>query len=246
MNTSLRIGAATRAEVANQAPMVSSAIIKAEQSTKEAISRLKGSSIRQFAFFRFATHGLSFVLAHVRRCERSQSRSPEEWPQVNHQNAFIRAANEARSRISEITAMELAKRKLRPVIIDVREEEEFLTGQICGAKHISRGSLHERIGHVVSDLTTPILVYCSRGDRGALAADSLQKMGYRNVHSLKGGLQHWLEVGGTLDCPASRRKTSAQISHATSIQKLVAGSAGVPELTLGAKALNESVAFRSV
>jgi phage shock protein E len=246
MNTSFRIDAASGAEVAKQAPMTSSAIIKAEQSTKEAISRLKGSAIRQFAFVRFATHGISFVLAHVRRCERSQWRSPEEWPEVNYQNAFIRAANEARSRITEISAMELAKKKLRPVIIDVREEEEFLTGQICGAKHISRGSLNERISHVVSDLTTPILVYCSRGDRGALAADSLQKMGYRNVHSLKGGLEHWLDAGGTLECPASRRKTSAQVSPATSIQKRVAGSAAVREWTLGAKALNESVAFRSV
>jgi phage shock protein E len=197
MNTGLRIGATSGAEVASQAPMTSSATIKARRSAKEAISRLKGPT-RQFTFFRSATQGLSFVLAHVRRCE-SQS------------------VNETRSRITEIAATELTKKKLRPVIIDVREEEEFLTGQICGAKHISRGSLNERIGHVVSDLTVPILVYCSRGDRGALAADSLRKMGYRNVYSLKGGLQHWLEAGGTLECPASRTKTSAQISHATSL-----------------------------
>jgi len=117
--------------------------------------RLLIQLVRQFAFFRFATHGLSFVLAHVRGCERSQSSSPEEWPQVNHQNAFIRSANEARGRITQITSTELAKKKLRPVIIDVREEEEFLTGHICGAKHISRGSLKERIGHVVPELTTP-------------------------------------------------------------------------------------------
>jgi phage shock protein E len=218
MNTSLRIDAAPGAGVANQAPMISSAIIKAEQSTKETVSSLNGSSIRKFAFFRFATHGLSFALARVRRCQRPESRTPEEWPRVNDQNAFIKAANEAKSRIIEITAMELAKKKLHPVIIDVREEEEFLTGQICGAKHLSQGSLNEGIGHIVSDLTTPILVYCSRGDRGALAADSLQKMGYQNVHSLKGGLQHWLEAGGTLECPVSRRKTSAQISHPISIQ----------------------------
>jgi len=199
--------------------------------------RLLIQLVRQFAFFRFATHGLSFVLAHVRGCERSQSSSPEEWPQVNHQNAFIRSANEARGRITQITSTELAKKKLRPVIIDVREEEEFLTGHICGAKHISRGSLKERIGHVVPELTTPILVYCPRGDRGALAADSLRKMGYQNVYSLKGGLQHWLEAGGILECPALRKRTSAQISHAARIQRLVAGSAGAPALPLGAKAL---------
>jgi rhodanese-related sulfurtransferase len=180
---------------------------------------------RQFDFFRLATNGLSFILPHVRRCKRSQSSSAEERPQVNHHDAFLRLANEPRSRITEITPMELAKKRLRPVIIDVREEEEFLTGHICGAEHISRGSLEERIGHVVSDLTMPILVYCPRGDRGTLAADSLQKMGYQNVYSLKGGLQHWLEAGGMLECAASRRRTSAKISHATRIQTLVAGSA---------------------
>jgi rhodanese-related sulfurtransferase len=192
---------------------------------------------RQFDFFRFAIHGLAFALPHIRRCGRSQSNSPEERPQTNPQVAFLRFANEARSRLTEITPMELAKKRLRPVIIDVREEEEFLTGHICGAKHISRGSLKERIGHVVSDLTTPILVYCPRGDRGALAADSLRKMGYQNVYSLKGGLQHWLEAGGILECPALRKRTSAQISHAARIQRLVAGSAGAPALPLGAKAL---------
>jgi hypothetical protein len=107
--------------------------------------RLLIQLVRQFDFFRFATHGFSFVLAHVGRCERSRSSSPEERPQVNHQDAFLRFANEARSRITEITPMELAKKRLRPVMIDVREEEEFLTGHISGAKHISRGSLEERI-----------------------------------------------------------------------------------------------------
>jgi len=46
MNTTLRIGAASEEQIANQAPTITSAIIKAEQSTTEAISRLKGSSIR--------------------------------------------------------------------------------------------------------------------------------------------------------------------------------------------------------
>jgi hypothetical protein len=42
---------------------------------------------------------------------------------VNHEDAFLRLANAARTRITEITAMELAKKRLRPLIIDFREEE---------------------------------------------------------------------------------------------------------------------------
>jgi phage shock protein E len=178
---------------------------------------------RQFDFF---TDGFSFVQPRVRLWERYQSSSAEKSPKVDRQDAFLRLANDARSRVTEITPMELAKKRLRPLIIDVREEKEFLTGHIGGAKHISRRLLEERIGHVASDLTTQILVYCARGDRGALAADSLQKMGYLSVYSLKGGLQHWFEAGGVVECAESRRRTGPEISRATCIKTLFAEPGG--------------------
>ena len=191
------------------------------------------SLTRQFDLFRFATIGFSFVLARVGRCKRPQRSSPEE--RLNYQDAYLRLANDARTRIAEITAMELATKRLRPLIIDIREEEEFLTGHIGGAKHISRGMLEERIGQVASDLTTPIVVYCPRGHLGALAADSLQKMGCQNVYSLKGGLQHWFEAGGMVEYAAARSKTNPRVSLSASVQTLLAGYAGAPELILAAK-----------
>jgi len=190
--------------------------------TKRPLSRFA----RQLDFLRFATDGVSLVLAHFRRRERAQSNSAEERPEANRQDAFPGLANDARSHITEITLKELAKKRLRPVIIDVREEEEFLTGHIGGAEHISRGSLKEEIGQVASDLTTPILVYCARGDSGALAADSLQKMGYLSVYSLKGGLQHWFEAGGVVECAESRRRTGPEISRAKCIKTLFAEPGG--------------------
>jgi phage shock protein E len=161
--------------------------------------------------FDFSSDGFSFVQRRPRLWERSRSSSAEESPKVNHQDAFLRLANDARSRITEITPMELAKKRLLPLIIDVREEKEFLTGHISGAKHISRSLLEERIGHVASDLTTQIVVYCARGHGGALAADSLQKMGYQNVYSLKGGLQHWFESGGMVECTGQTAIVHRQI-----------------------------------
>jgi hypothetical protein len=99
------------------------------------LKRLLIQFARQFDFFRFATRGRSFVLPLGRRCESL----PEERPLVNHQDAFLRFANEARSRMTEITPMELAKKRLRPVIIDLREEKEFLTGShLWGQTHQSR------------------------------------------------------------------------------------------------------------
>jgi sulfur-carrier protein adenylyltransferase/sulfurtransferase len=113
--------------------------------------------------------------------------------------AFARLADQARCRIEEISPYELARSKPLPVIIDVRECEEYAEGYVTRAKHLSRGVLEQKIAQVVSDFSTPIVLYCDRGERAALAAESLMKMGYQCVRSLKGGVQNWLESGGELE-----------------------------------------------
>ena len=112
---------------------------------------------------------------------------------------FARLADQARSRIEEISPKELSRANPAPVIIDVRESDEYTEGHVGGAKHLSRGVLEQKIGEVVSDISTPIVVYCDRGERAALVAENLIKMGYQNVRSLRGGLQNWLESGGELE-----------------------------------------------
>jgi rhodanese-related sulfurtransferase len=77
------------------------------------------------------------------------------------------------------------------VLIDVREREEFEKGYAVGAKHISRGVLELKIEEAVPDPATPIVCYCGGGSRSALAAESLQKMGYANVASLSTGFKGW-------------------------------------------------------
>jgi rhodanese-related sulfurtransferase len=113
--------------------------------------------------------------------------------------AFARLADQARSRIQEISPQELARARPSPVIIDVRESEEYRDGYVARAKHLSRGVLEKKIAEVVPDFSTPIVLYCDRGERAALAAENLIKMGYRYVRSLQGGLQNWLESGGELE-----------------------------------------------
>src|SRR4030081_1729784 len=89
--------------------------------------------------------------------------------------------------IREITPRELARTKPLPVIIDIREEEEFISGHIDGARHISRATLERRIQDIAPDPAIPIVIYCAVGNRGSLAAEQLHRAGYRNVSSLKGG-----------------------------------------------------------
>ena len=112
---------------------------------------------------------------------------------------FARLADQARSRIREISAPELSQAKPLPVLIDVRESDEYAEGHIPTARHLSRGVLEQKIGEFVPDLSTPLVVYCDRGTRAALVTESLLKMGYQNVRSLQGGLQTWLEAGGELE-----------------------------------------------
>jgi phage shock protein E len=117
----------------------------------------------------------------------------------NSSTAFLRPANQARSQVVEISPRELSRARPLPVIIDVRETDEYAQGHIAGAKAMSRGVLEQKVDQVIPDFSTPLVVYCSSGERGALAAEGLLRMGYQNVRSLKGGLQNWLESGGTVE-----------------------------------------------
>ena len=76
-------------------------------------------------------------------------------------------------------------------LIDVREDREFAMGHAKGALHLSKGIIERDIETTVPDKNTKLVLYCGGGYRSALAADSLQKMGYQNVISLDGGWRAW-------------------------------------------------------
>ena len=44
-----------------------------------------------------------------------------------------------------------------------------------------------------------IVIYCARGNRSALAADTLQQMGYENVSSMADGFGAWIAIGGPVE-----------------------------------------------
>jgi molybdopterin/thiamine biosynthesis adenylyltransferase/rhodanese-related sulfurtransferase len=105
---------------------------------------------------------------------------------------------EVKSQIHEIGAAEAAARLSSdqpPVLVDVREPDEFDQGAIDGAVHIPRGNLESRIGGVVPDLSTPIVISCQSGARSAFAARSLEELGYADVTSLAGGFSGWKTAG---------------------------------------------------
>ena len=79
--------------------------------------------------------------------------------------------------------------------LDVREADEFEQGAIPGCLFIPRGNLEIQIEAKVIDKSAPIVVYCAGGVRSALAAFSLQAIGYENVVSMAGGFNRWKDEG---------------------------------------------------
>src|SRR5258706_14944219 len=77
-----------------------------------------------------------------------------------------------------------------PLFLDVREPDEWNDGHIPGAIHVSRGHFESRIEQAAPDRARPIVVYCAGGSRSAVAAKTLEELGYQNVVSLARGCTH--------------------------------------------------------
>ena len=92
--------------------------------------------------------------------------------------------------VREVSVVEVANGK-GFTLIDVREESEWQAGHIPGAVHLSKGIIERDIEGKFPDKAAPLVLYCGGGYRSALAADSLQKMGYVNVRSMAGGWREW-------------------------------------------------------
>jgi len=127
--------------------------------------------------------------------------------------SYRELVQQVRAEISEIDASRA--RELvdagEPVVVDVREQDEWDEGHIPGAVHIPRGHLESRIERAAPDPSHPVVVYCSAGNRSAFAAKTLEEMGYEDVVSLAGGFTDWkrngfpVELHAGLDAPRRAR-----------------------------------------
>jgi rhodanese-related sulfurtransferase len=117
---------------------------------------------------------------------------------MNHSPNFLRVVNDARAKIKETNVQEVKKRLdagEQFTLVDTREDSEWERGHITGAIHIGRGVIERDIEQLIPDTSTPLVLYCGGGFRSALAAESLQKMGYTNVLSIDGGWKGWNAAG---------------------------------------------------
>ena len=111
---------------------------------------------------------------------------------------------EAKQRVVNLTVDDVAAEieSGDPLIVDIREPaERDENGSIPGAISAPRGMLE-----FYADPTSPyhraefdpnrrVILHCAAGGRSALAADTLQQMGYTNVAHLDGGFTAWKQAG---------------------------------------------------
>jgi molybdopterin/thiamine biosynthesis adenylyltransferase/rhodanese-related sulfurtransferase len=111
---------------------------------------------------------------------------------------FKEILRQAKSQIREITVHDVQD-KFNPengfTLLDVREDDEWQQGHLDKAVFLPRGFLEVKADKVLADKSQAIVVYCAGGVRSALAAKTLQDLGYTDVYSMRGGFNEWKNNG---------------------------------------------------
>ncbi len=115
-----------------------------------------------------------------------------------HAPGFLKVVDDAKTRIREVTVEDVKRgressEKLH--LVDCREDSEWNASHAAGSVHLGKGVIERDIEAAIPDKGAKVVIYCGGGFRSALAADSVQKMGYTNVFSLAGGWRAWKEAG---------------------------------------------------
>ncbi len=113
---------------------------------------------------------------------------------------FIKAAKAQITEIDGARLQALRKDRQDLLIVDVREPQEYAAGCIADAEPIPRGVLEPAADLAYSQHNPilaqargrPVVLYCATGGRSAMAAATLQLMGFQEVYSLAGGYTRWL------------------------------------------------------
>jgi len=112
---------------------------------------------------------------------------------------FVRAARERTQEVDADTLNDWLEAGDDLLLVDVREPEEFAAGHLPGAVNVPRGVLEgaadpnykHRHPQLCQARERRVVVYCQTGGRSAMAAATLQEMGFGEVWNLAGGIECW-------------------------------------------------------
>ena len=97
----------------------------------------------------------------------------------------------------EIGTLELTRllNDRKALLLDVRETKDYEGGRLPNAVHVPISQLSSRSGELAGMMDRPVVAYCARGQRSMLAARALAKLGFKEIHSLRGGINAWRQAG---------------------------------------------------
>ncbi|WP_218353557.1 rhodanese-like domain-containing protein [Alteromonas lipotrueiana] len=125
--------------------------------------------------------------------------------------SFTNYLTDIKKQINELSVQEVFCRQGNlPLLIDIREPQEWQAGILPTAICCARGLLESRIETLMSDFISPdpdVILYCRSGARSALAAYSLSQMQFSRVYSMAGGITAWQEQGYPLSKLLPAQKT---------------------------------------
>tara|TARA_B100000029_G_C17501185_1_gene932704 strand:+ start:1113 stop:1484 length:372 start_codon:yes stop_codon:yes gene_type:complete len=113
----------------------------------------------------------------------------------DHAKGFLNLVEDALKDIPEVDVYQVQNKIEKDEefnLIDVREDSEWNLGRIPKAIHMGKGIIERDIESMIQNKEVELILYCQGGFRSALAAESLKKMGYKNVYSMSGGFSAWV------------------------------------------------------
>jgi rhodanese-related sulfurtransferase len=108
-------------------------------------------------------------------------------------DAFLSGLPDNFRSVGNLEAFKEALGSADPLLIDVREADEYAAGHIEGAINIPLRTLADNLDKVPSD--RPVIVYCASGHRSGLGTAALAMLGYGNVRAFPGGWHVWSQAG---------------------------------------------------
>lgn len=95
--------------------------------------------------------------------------------------------------VSALETVQLINRR-DALVIDVRDAAEYAVGHIANARNIPEPQFAERIKELERHKSRPIVLSCGAGNRSARVGALLQKQGYNEVFTLRGGIAAWRQA----------------------------------------------------
>lgn len=120
-------------------------------------------------------------------------RLPPSWEKLSEQ-LRTRYPEVRQISVPELAAWLADPERPQPLLLDVRQEEEFRISHLPGAVRVEPRSTHPRLPEETTP-ETPIVAYCSVGQRSSAIASRLTALGYTNVTNLEGSIFAWANAG---------------------------------------------------